>query len=482
MLCAAAIAIPVIAATACTPKHVDYASQLKLDFKSDSIKQEVTVRNHIDGDTTHFDPVKNSQLPGCDNASDFSSADAPTKGYAKARYIAINTPESTGQIEPYGKKASNFTKGKLETAKSIVIESDDNKWNIDSTGTRYVLWIWYIPEGETEYKNLNIEILQEGLAWGNGVSENRYGDIAQKAVDQAEREELNVYSGEKDPDFDYSLEAKEVTLAELRFNPESFVGMKVSVTGLITADYNSSTYIEKVFDYYEEEFYDPEEYEDPQAFRGEAVRIGMPILHFGVAADSTVLSEVLKIGNYVKAIAKLTYYDIGGYYQLTDLKEVNEYQPNNPNNCKVIEPRGTYTAWTKIDPVDFASTNAIYSTVVTKEGEDELVKLTYAQLNEGTSVTVEDVRVTSVYTTTSDTASDKGAMTLTCTLSNGSTIDIRTGVFYKEDKTLYTEDDLLNKRITIKGIVEYYSNANHGAGGYQIKCYKVEYFTILDEA
>ena len=36
-------------------------------------------------------------------------------GVLKARYIAINTPESTGSIEPWGKKAANFTKTKLQS-------------------------------------------------------------------------------------------------------------------------------------------------------------------------------------------------------------------------------------------------------------------------------------------------------------------------------------------------------------------------------
>ena len=33
---------------------VDYAATLKLDMNSGSAKQEVTVKNYVDGDTTHF--------------------------------------------------------------------------------------------------------------------------------------------------------------------------------------------------------------------------------------------------------------------------------------------------------------------------------------------------------------------------------------------------------------------------------------------
>ena len=98
---------------------VDYVSQLKLDMNSSTKKQEVTVKNYVDGDTTHFNVPKS----------------VSETGVLKARYLAINTPESTGKIEDYGHTASRFTKAKLKSAVSIIVESDDNKWNIAEAGT-----------------------------------------------------------------------------------------------------------------------------------------------------------------------------------------------------------------------------------------------------------------------------------------------------------------------------------------------------------
>ena len=72
----------------------DYAASVKLDPASGTAQQTVTVKAFIDGDTTHFNlktPVNGSSV-------------------LKARYLAINTPESTGKIEEYGKTASEFTK------------------------------------------------------------------------------------------------------------------------------------------------------------------------------------------------------------------------------------------------------------------------------------------------------------------------------------------------------------------------------------
>ena len=142
-----------------TPKHVDYASEVKLDMDSDTFKLEVDVHIYIDGDTTHFN-VPTSVLED---------------GVIKARYLAINTPESTGRVEAWGKKASDFTKERLKNATSIIIESDDDKLNADSTGNRYMLWIWYKTEESEDYRNLNIEILQNGLAIASNSAQNRYG-------------------------------------------------------------------------------------------------------------------------------------------------------------------------------------------------------------------------------------------------------------------------------------------------------------------
>ena len=94
---------------------------------SRSTVKPTTVKTFVDGDTTHFNMPENS-ISG---------------NVLKARYLAINTPESTGQIEEWGKKASNFTKSKLSSATSIIIESDNDKWNLDSTGSRYLVWVWY---------------------------------------------------------------------------------------------------------------------------------------------------------------------------------------------------------------------------------------------------------------------------------------------------------------------------------------------------
>ena len=187
-------------------QRIDYAAAVRLDMSSATAKQQVTVKTFIDGDTTHF-YVPSSVIPG---------------GVLKARYLAVNTPESTGKIEEWGKKASSFTKDKLSSASSIIVESDSEKWEADSTGSRYLAWVWYRTSESEEYRNLNIELLQNGLAIASSAANNRYGKTCVAAIAQAKEQKLNLYSGEKDPDFYYG-EAIELDLRELRSNIASYV-------------------------------------------------------------------------------------------------------------------------------------------------------------------------------------------------------------------------------------------------------------------
>ena len=95
---------------------VDYATEVTLDESSGTKQLEVTVKLFIDGDTTHF------YVPR--DAEDYSEF---VDGVLKARYLGINTPESTGRIEEWGKAAAKFTREKLESAEKIIVESDTNK-------------------------------------------------------------------------------------------------------------------------------------------------------------------------------------------------------------------------------------------------------------------------------------------------------------------------------------------------------------------
>ena len=415
---------------------IDYASAVKLDLNSSTLKYEVTVKSFIDGDTTHFNLPANNTLG---------------QDFVKARYLAINTPESTGKIEPYGKTASRFTKAKLSAATSIYIECDGSDWEHDSTGSRYLLWVWYKTAEDKDYRNLNIEILQEGLAIASNSAQNRYGEVAVAAIEQAKKLQLNVYSGKEDPDMYYGT-AVEATLKEIRLNISEYNGVKVAFEGVVTKDYSQTVYVED----YDEEL---------------GIYFGMQV-YYGFGAAGPILNA-LSVGNRVRVVGTVQYYENGGTYQVSGL-EYDLMHPDSPENTQLIE-EGLKAAYTVTSPETFLSEKTVDFVIEDEEGNETQVSKTYkyGELVMNSSIQMNDLYVVAAYTTTDETSSSKGAITLKCTC-NGQNITVRTVVLYKDSaKTqLVTEDEYLNKTITVKGIVDYFS------GSYQIKVFSAKQITV----
>ncbi len=413
-------------ATEAPKTDIDYAASVKLDMTSGTAKQEVTVKLFVDGDTTHF----------------YVPTNVMDSGVFKARYLAINTPESTGKIEEYGKKASKFTREKLESATSIIIESDTAMWEADSTGSRYLAWIWYKTADDAEYRNLNIEILQNGLAIASNSGNNRYGEICLKAIDQAKANKLNVYSGEQDPDFYYG-EAKELTLKELRSNIEEYNGVKVAFKGIITTTNGDGTiYIEE---------YDAE----TDMYYGMSIYLGYNLQGAGL--------DIVKVGNESRIVGTLQYYEAGGTYQVSDLS-YRQMKPNDPNNIQKIS-EGNSPAYSLVTADQFLNGK------VEIEVGDELKTYSFAKMALSTSIEMKNLTVKDIYTTTNEESASKGAMTLTCEV-DGKTISVRTAVLRDADGNVITEDAYMGKNIDVKGIVDYYD------GTYQIKVFTVSNITV----
>ncbi|MBR3929332.1 MAG: thermonuclease family protein [Clostridia bacterium] len=402
----------------------DIAGQVVLNEASETLKQEVTVKTFIDGDTTHF------LIPEA----------FPVTGVLKARYLAVNTPEVTGKIEEYGKKAAQFTRERLSNATSIIIESDDGNWNKDSTGERYLVWVWYKTEENPVYRNLNIELLENGLAIANSSKNNRYGDYCMAAIDSAKQAKLNVYSGQKDPDFFYG-DAIELTIKELRTNLEFYNGKKVAFNGIITMNDANAVYLEQ---------YDPE----TDMFFGMSVYYG-----YGLSAKGL---DILKVGNESRIVGTVQYYEAGGTWQVSGLT-YRMMKPSDPGNIQMLS-EGHLPSYTPVTADTFKNGRV---TVAEDETEREF---DFAYLAVGTSVEMKDLFVENVYTTLDEESSSFGAMTLECT-SSGIPVQIRTGVLY-ENGEMITKDRYLGKTISVKGIVDYYE------GVHQIKVFMPEQILI----
>lgn len=411
-------------------QKIDYVSQVTLDMNSETQKHEVenlSTISYIDGDTTHF------RVP----------TDLVETGLLKARYIAVNTPESTGKIEEFGKKAASFTRSKLETASSVILETDNSDWEVDSTGDRYLVWVWYQTEGTDVYRNLNLELLQEGLAVGSKAGDTRYGSFCTQAINQAIQLKLNVHSGEKDPDYYYGA-AHEIDLKELRLNIESYKGQRVAFEATVTYYSNQGVYVE--------------DYDD------ETGRYYGIYVYYGFQYDKGT-DVVLSVGNRVRIVGSAQYYENGKSWQISDLK-YDARDKTNPDNVQLVSKANEASH-------TLTTIETFYSEVEMEVGE-EMKTFSYAELALGTTIEMKSLTVESASTTATGGDND-GSITLYCKLGNRE-ISVRTSKLYDADGNLVTQDLFVGKTIDVKGVVDYFYYNDHGT--YQIKVFALNKIVI----
>lgn len=401
----------------------DYVKELKLDLNSSTkklVNAKIRTLNGrqiglIDGDTTHFSEYGNNEYsPFEDNI-------------LKARYLAIDTPESTGVIEDYGKTASEFNKSRLKSAESIVVESDSETWNYDNNG-RVLCWIWYRTSADSEYRNLNLEILQEGLAFGSNSGNNRYGTICLAALNQARSLKLYVYSGKVDPDT-YHGDAKLVTVKTLRLHPEKYVDKVVAFEGVVAKRSGLTVYAE--------------EFDDETA-----MYYGIQI-YLGYQASGDVL-EMMVVGNKVRIVGNFEYSQFSDNYQVTNLQYF-PMNPDNPRSVKLLES-GVEVGYQSVTAEQFAT-----GTVTVKEENADAKTYKFAELALYSSISASNLTVASGYT------EDSGKISLTVSDGNGHTFVVYTEAIKNAQGVAYKHTDFVGKTINVKGVVDTHN------GGYQIR-------------
>jgi endonuclease YncB( thermonuclease family) len=194
------------------------ASYIGKSFMNDGIGV-VTITTHTDADTTNF-------------------RDSVTGERFTVRYLGIDAPEATSKYEPWGIKAANFVREKLDTAETIILQAEGTR--TDGNG-RYLAWVWYIKDGKTRL--LNLELVEEAYAWTSAVAATQYGTIFITAQAETQLTGRRIY-GEVDPDFDYSTSGTPIDIGTLLDNFNDYVGKKVTISGVITSKVGNSVYIE----------------------------------------------------------------------------------------------------------------------------------------------------------------------------------------------------------------------------------------------
>ena len=403
----------------------DY-SQIAQPAESDeTLKLEVAVISYVDGDTVHF------AVP----------EDVMADGVLKARFLGVNTPESTGRVDPWGKAAARFTKEKLSAASSILIESDNDQWNTDSTGSRYLVWVWYKTAETEPYRSLNIELLQNGLARMTGI-DIRYHDLCSQALALAEAEKLRLWSGEQDPDYSYGS-AVEVTLKELRLHPDLYEGKKVAFDGVIIAGASNSVYVEA---------YD----EETARWYGICVYYGRGFTGAGL--------DILNIGNEARIVGTMSYYEAGGIYEITSLTYW-AMDRDHPDNLRLLT-KGCTPAYPLVDALT-------YSSDVTIDTDEGPLTVPYSEIALHTSIAMQDLTVVSASMNENKNSSSYGCLTLTCDC-HGVPVTVYTTALYDANRTLMTNADFIEKTLTVRGFVDVHD------GAYQIKVTSLNGITVQE--
>lgn len=145
---------------------------ISLQLPVHSKRQRVELISCTDGDTAHFN-INNSNK--------------------KVRFLGIDSPEYTKEIEPFGKEASEFVCNALTEAEVIEIEYDKNAGETDKFD-RHLVWVF------TDGKLLNDEIIKNGLGEVTYLYDDyKYTDQLLKSQEIAKEKQLNIWdTGEKD--------------------------------------------------------------------------------------------------------------------------------------------------------------------------------------------------------------------------------------------------------------------------------------------
>ncbi|MDE7213154.1 MAG: thermonuclease family protein [Anaeroplasmataceae bacterium] len=387
---------------------IDYVEQTKLNinvtsshkfFGTDGVALATLVRC-VDGDTALF--IADGQ--------EFT-----------ARFLGVDTPESTGQVEEWGKTASLFTAEKLTTAVSIVVQSNGGPAQKDTTGSRYLTYVWYKPSENADYRLLNLELVQEGLSYGKSSTATLYASQLIAAQNQAMQQKIRIFGKDKDENFYYGS-AKPVTLRYIHENQAEMIKEVTKVAFECTITREDGMYVYA------------------QDYDSETNQVYSILLYKGYNLNTKKLVK----GNRVKITGNVQEYN--GIVQIAGMQDIAVV---SEDNIKVIQRN--------------------YDVITTTITPDELKNAT--SIMERLLVKLENVKVTDMYTTKQGDST--GAITITGTV-NGKTVTIRTSVLRKENFEIITESYFEGKTITVVGLIETYENTK------QVKVVSIDDVTIVE--
>ena len=392
-----------------TIEDVDYVAQTKLD-------QEVTESSSFFGS----DGVAFAKVVLC---VDGDTADFLTEGVTfRARFLGVDTPESTGDVEVWGKSASLFTASKLNSAVKVVVQTNGGAAQKDTTGTRYLTYVWYQPSEGADFRLLNLELVQEGFSYGKSSTASKYGDVLNLAQVQAVRNKLRIFGNDVDPNYYYG----DAIVTDIKGIYTDFADLiekkaKVKFDCVVTRVDGLYVYVQ-----------------DYNAETGELYSL---LLYKGY----NLITNKLKEGYNVCVCGTVQEYN--GMPQISGMVDLK----GDSNSLKVYSVDNEIIV-TPVTPADLSGS-------ITNATMRKLVSL-------------DNIVVQSIYTTNNGGQSD-GAMTITGKV-NGQTVTVRTEVLYDANKDLITEDYFKGKTINVIGLLEEYNDK------IQLKVVSINDVTIVE--
>ena len=334
--------------------------------------------NYVDGDTTHVETY-NLQYT------------------VKIRYLNIDTPESTSEIEEWGLSASYFSKyvytGEEEywnyvknsfTDKdiaslqpgmtSIILISqdaaihskemtvDDLKLDSEEEGTyhattdgnqRNLAYVWYATKlnpTKEDFRCLNLEMVYQGFSFGVGSREatsDYYYRMFDAANLSAQANRRHIYSGQTDDNYYYydTKGVSELTLKQLYSSAQkdSTIGYKP------VSDFANKKTLYRVKGFVSRKvgtsFYiqDKKEYDNDQVIAGKEKPYGIYVF--------TYSETPIKVGDEVEVVGAVSSY--GGTFQMQGIS----YSTIDPDPVRdtVIKSRGNEIVPIKVTGAQFNS-------------------------------------------------------------------------------------------------------------------------------
>ena len=145
--------IPFLMVSSCGEENLDHY---------DKITSSLKLTENYEGKHFINDGIGSATLLYATDGDTATFRLSPSGDRVTIRFYCVDTPESTGKVQKWGKTASLFTKGILESATEFVLEANTRPASHDNYGVRYLGYVWYKINANDEFKCLNLELVENG--------------------------------------------------------------------------------------------------------------------------------------------------------------------------------------------------------------------------------------------------------------------------------------------------------------------------------